>query len=288
MKKLFMAAVVLVMVSIPTAGFAGNIDSPGDPSAGSGMYTLLELYNYLNSGTVPTISGSFQEPSSGPGSTMKTTKNIYDDSKAKFDLCDAQASDVGSGKKFFSTLSGNWGVKTGTGSIATDPAPVAKTGQTTSYATGDDGDLEEGVAWPDPRWTCYDAEKVEVNCSTGSPVVVTDDLTGLMWAKNPSTWTGKSWANAITECNALDLGGYTDWRLPNTKELFSLIDCGQYNPALPPSHPFTGVELSTDYWSSSTYAAVTTWARAVTMYGGGVRNVIKTDTQYVWPVRSGN
>jgi hypothetical protein len=28
-------------------------------------------------------------------------------------------------------------------------APVPKTGQTQKYATGDDGDLEKGVAWPD-------------------------------------------------------------------------------------------------------------------------------------------
>jgi hypothetical protein len=33
------------------------------------------------------------------------------------------------------------------------PAPVAKTGQTTSYATGDDGDYEKGVASPSPRFT---------------------------------------------------------------------------------------------------------------------------------------
>ncbi len=32
-------------------------------------------------------------------------------------------------------------------------APVAQTGQTTSYATGDDGDLEKGVASPSPRFT---------------------------------------------------------------------------------------------------------------------------------------
>ena len=31
------------------------------------------------------------------------------------------------------------------------PARVPKTGQTTSYAARDDGDLEKGVAWPNPR-----------------------------------------------------------------------------------------------------------------------------------------
>ena len=33
------------------------------------------------------------------------------------------------------------------------PAPVEKTGQTTSYGIGDDGDLEKGIPWPNPRFT---------------------------------------------------------------------------------------------------------------------------------------
>jgi hypothetical protein len=49
------------------------------------------------------------------------------------------------------------------------PAPVPKTWQTTSYGTGDDGDLRKGVAWPDPRWT------------DNGDGTVTDHLTGLIW-----------------------------------------------------------------------------------------------------------
>ncbi len=45
---------------------------------------------------------------------------------------------------------------------------VVKTGQTTSYRTGDDGDLEKGVAWPDTRFT-----------DNGNGTV-TDNLTGNM------------------------------------------------------------------------------------------------------------
>jgi hypothetical protein len=50
---------------------------------------------------------------------------------------------------------------------------LPETGQTTSYATGDDGDLEMGVAWPSPRFT------VSGDC-------VTDNLTGLMWTARNS------------------------------------------------------------------------------------------------------
>ena len=51
-------------------------------------------------------------------------------------------------------------------------APVPKTGQTTSYANGDDGDLELGVASPNPRFTDNGDGKV------------TDNLTELIWLKN--------------------------------------------------------------------------------------------------------
>jgi hypothetical protein len=52
------------------------------------------------------------------------------------------------------------------------PAPVEKTGQMTSYATGDDGDHEQGVAWPNPRFN-----------DRGNGTVV-DNLTGLTWLKD--------------------------------------------------------------------------------------------------------
>ena len=64
----------------------------------------------------------------------------------------------------------------------TPPAPVPKTGQTTSFAKvakGDDGNLMSGVAWPNPRFT-------DNNDGT-----VTDNLTGLIWLKNSLAGGGR-------------------------------------------------------------------------------------------------
>ncbi|MCX6354293.1 MAG: DUF2341 domain-containing protein [Candidatus Aureabacteria bacterium] len=91
-----------------------NMNPPGPPSAGSGMYTLSQIYDYLNLGVKATPVPSFREPGAGPGPTMKTVKEIYEDIQAKFDQCDVTAANVDSGKKFFSTLPGSWGVRTGT------------------------------------------------------------------------------------------------------------------------------------------------------------------------------
>jgi hypothetical protein len=173
------------------------------------------------------------------------------------------------------------------------PAPVPRTGQTTSHTTGDDGDLEAGVAWPSPRFV------------TGTTGIVTDTLTGLIWLKNANCavfYSGdfighnnRFWINALTAANLLAAGycGLTDgssagdWRLPNVRELQSLIDYSQYGPPLPSGHPFVGVQVDY-YWSSTTESGDTNWAFRVGMVVGTVYWSQKTGSQhYVWPVRGG-
>ena len=114
MKKL-MTIVLGMMVAVGMAGMAiaGSIDSPGPPSSGSGMYTLQQVYNYLSAGTTATIPGSFQEPSAGPGSTMKTTTEIVAAVATPFAQANATAADVKSGVTFFSTKASGWGVRSG-------------------------------------------------------------------------------------------------------------------------------------------------------------------------------
>ena len=180
----------------------------------------------------------------------------------------------------------------GGGSVYQEAA-VEKTGQTTSYATGDDGDLEKGVAWPNPRFT------------DNGDGTITDNLTGLIWLKDANCFGTRTWNNALSDCNGLADGscGLTDgssagdWRLPNRNELESLFHKGYYNPALPNTagtgqwsegDPFSNV-LSTYYWSSTTYASETDYAWNVYMYYGyvtshGSKNVY----YYVWPVRGGH
>ena len=72
---------------------------------------------------------------------------------------------------------------------------------------------------------------------------------------------------ALNDANTLNSGecGLTDgsvqgnWRLPNVRELQSLIDYGRYQPALPSGHPFIGVR-SAYYWTSTTYAGSSSYA----------------------------
>lgn len=173
--------------------------------------------------------------------------------------------------------------------VPTIPAPVPKTGQTTSYAYGDDGNLTRGVPWPSPRF------------KDNGNGTVTDNLTGLIWTKDANTfgerlvWQVGDTYPALEACATLNSGEYGltdgslegDWRLPNVRELQSLIDYGRYGPALPQGHPFVGV-VSFYYWSSSTYAPfLSPWAWYVYLGDGVAGADEKALDSYVWCVRGG-
>ena len=277
MMKVKALAPALILVFIAQIALAGALDPPGPPTAGSGMVTLQDIYDYLDSGLIPVIPGTFQEPSAGPAPTMKTTKEIYDHVKAEFDQCDAAPGDVVAGKKFFSTQSGTWGVQTGTAVLIS--AGVPKTGQTTAYRAGDDGALQKGVAWPSPRFT------INLGAEAGT---VTDNLTGLMWAKDANAPGINDWFDAIDYCNGLSLGDHDDWRLPNIKELQSLLDFGHDDPALPSGHPFDNVGTILPYWASTTKNSNSAHAWCVYIGSGHVDSYGKIDELvHVWPVRGG-
>jgi hypothetical protein len=149
------------------------------------------------------------------------------------------------------------------------PAGIPMTGQTTSFATGDDGDLEAGVTWPNPRFT-----------DNGNGTVG-DNLTGFVWLKNAScnyeTYTQPmTWNDALLFCNglAVDYCGLTDdsssgdWRLPNRFELASLLNLEYVNLAItntagtgqwPEGDPFNNLQANF-YWSATTRMANTSFA----------------------------
>lgn len=169
-------------------------------------------------------------------------------------------------------------------SITNPPAQLWKTGQTTSYETGDDGDLEEGVPWSLPRF----AEPVNG--------AVRDNLTGLMWTQDTNTpgpqacspSAGKFSYDAYPFIQCLNQNnylGHSDWRLPNRKELTSLIDHSGFNPALPSGHPFTGIG-SSGYWSSDTYGVLPSSGWYVDVNTGQVASAGKaSNALLIWPVR---
>jgi hypothetical protein len=76
---------------------------------------------------------------------------------------------------------------------------------------------------------------------------VTDKTTGLMWQQQDDGVSRANWDGQLQYCAGLNLGGHADWRLPNIKELASLVDPARENPATFPV--FHGVKGA---YSSST------------------------------------
>jgi len=245
------------------------------------VFTVVFLPGLLRAGEL--------EPTGPPGPTMHTLDEIYN--------------------KMDAFASGGCGV----------PAPVEKTGQTSSYDTGDDGDLEMGVAWPNPRFTD--------NGSLYYTFTVTDNLTGLMWLKHANCIAalypgfdndeaigaledgGVTWQHAIDFIAAINDGtypdcgaGYTDWRVPNMRELASLIHYGVWDPTLPNTagtgqwtedDPFLNVPQESYeyfYWSSTHDLIGDPSGGKVWTVGfedGSAESRDKTDELCVWAVRGG-
>jgi hypothetical protein len=118
---------------------------------------------------------------------------------------------------------------------------------------------------------------------------VLDRLTGLMWTRSPNGTAGAvDWQEALEAARAikeLRVGGHADWRLPNIRELTSLVDLEQHSPALPPDHPFDSVQEG--YWSSTTSVYEPRYAWALYTLDGAVGVGYKARANFhVWGVRT--
>jgi len=118
---------------------------------------------------------------------------------------------------------------------------------------------------------------------------VHDAHTGLTWsmdanpAGRPLSW--KDALLAVHTFNRNQLDGHRDWRLPNIRELESLVDLGTHSPALPIKHPFVSVQDA--YWSSTTSVYEPRYAWTLYSRDGIVGVGFKPgDDFFLWPVRN--
>ncbi len=185
---------------------------------------------------------------------------------------------------------------------------LPKTGQSKCYDssgsiiscanTGQDGESQKGVAWPNPRFT--------INYDTS----IIDNLTGLLWAPDGNLvatrdngWDTDGTANdgKVTWQHALDYVaklkaenylGHDDWRLPNVNELESLVN---YDDPVINSHgdvysllrkTFANIQWDL-YWSSSTKTDYPVNASSIILLMGGTYSGWKDNNMHVLPVRGG-
>ncbi|MBY0276414.1 DUF1566 domain-containing protein [Candidatus Binatia bacterium] len=180
---------------------------------------------------------------------------------------------------------------------------LAATGQTTCSSdngasiacagTGQDGELRAG------------APSALVDNGDGT---ITDRNTGLVWEKlsddggihdKDTSYTWQAGFTRVASLNAASFAGYSDWRVPNQKELESIVDYGRSNPAIAsafqngctPGCSVTACSCATSQvytWSSTTLQDVQNFAWAVWTADGSSVNLQKIADWGVRAVRGGN
>jgi len=128
---------------------------------------------------------------------------------------------------------------------------------------------------------------------------VTHVKTGLMWKRcsEGQVWNGTTCAGAATTytwqialnqaktVNTAGFAGFTDWRVPNKKELASIVEIQCVTPSI--NATIFPATVSGWYWSSSPYAGSATFAWFVGFNGGGELANFKSNNNYVRLVRGG-
>ena len=161
-----------------------------------------------------------------------------------------------------------------------DSGGLPKTGQTILCQTGDDGDLKKGRPLSGPHYTADNVNNT-----------ITDNGTGLMWINNTSLAgvSGTySWPGAIAACT-LTYAGCSNWRLPNIKELRSIVNYEMANPAIGEStsqSPWVNTDPGY-YWSSTSHGWFTQMAWFVNFSDGSIMYAGYGLACRIRPVRGG-
>jgi hypothetical protein len=120
--------------------------------------------------------------------------------------------------------------------------------------------------------------------------MVEDRWTGLRWTSTAHSGANRmTWEEALVSPAALNQekhGGCSDWRLPNIRELESLVDLTCHSPALAAGHPFQ--EVQDGYWSSTTSVYEPRYAWVLYLQDGAVGVGFKPEATFsAWAVAGG-
>lgn len=189
-------------------------------------------------------------------------------------------------------------VRIGGGGTAPIGATLTKTGQTVSYRTGDDGDIEAG------RATSFTV--LASNNPFGNTNRFTDTSGGTTYANNIvidwSTYdgstvlglsraaiaTGNTWNQAVDNSLAFSVGTFTSgWRLPNIREIFNLTNYANDQNNLLNYSPLNLSSSGRVYWTSNTVLNATTFAYAFNNIGLTTQQAKTSSVAFTYfPVRT--
>ena len=304
--------VVLVSIFLVAAiARAGNMAPSGVPAASG--YTLGDIFTRLTTNATSTEEIHGFAPGASPAGSLHSLTDIY----AAIPAIDA--SQVLSGTSYLGVAGAYNAANLTAGNVKNGVAyGVSSTGTFKTHLP-DTGNGNPRLCYNDSAsqpcndgntgWPRQDADAVgdAAACSLsftpltiGSDSVVLDNCTNLMWTKCPygasgsdcsvNEWgTMTTWKAALQTCATLNYGGYTDWRLPNVKELLSLLDFtydSNLGVALINAIAFPN-STPGNVWSATTPFAVPGRAYSVDFWwGAAVTSSKADDNEYVRCVRN--
>jgi hypothetical protein len=173
-----------------------------------------------------------------------------------------------------------------------------KTGQTTSYRTGDDGDIEAGrgesfttLASNNPfgntnRFT----DELGTQTYTNNIVIdwSTYDGATVLGLSRAAIATGNTWNQAVDNALAFSVGTFTSgWRLPNMKELYNFVNFANNTENFLNYSPLNLSSVGRLYWTSNTNVAASTSAYFFNNVGMTSHVAKTTSTSFTYfPVRT--
>jgi hypothetical protein len=128
---------------------------------------------------------------------------------------------------------------------------------------------------------------------------IEDLCAGLLWQKDTFSTPGRRWTDALLHAESLILasdgtwhtdpeaaaahGGilFDDWRLPDARELSSLVDYGRFDPSVDPLL----VVAPAGYWSSTTFAGSRDEGWCINFFDGDLEPIAKAASLKVIVVR---
>jgi Protein of unknown function (DUF1566) len=124
---------------------------------------------------------------------------------------------------------------------------------------------------------------------------ISDLLTGLIWLQDADLFSEVSWEDALRKARQLSSGAGElkddskpgQWRLPNIREMLSLIDYGMSDPIIPKNKVFKNVRTAI-YWTSTSLfpAAKLSWMMTLGI-GPTVFDIkLPPNKNRMWPVRN--
>jgi hypothetical protein len=267
-------------IDVPS-GISNNLTAPDAHLRikKSGGTNIVEIDLLSGSDTVQTISDSVITLKDS-GNAIISTTNVQATDSANITAPDAT---IQINNRTFGNAKSN---ETKNFSLTT--AKLMATGQTTSYATGDDGNLQQGRSFTTLLENNPFGNTNRFTALNGTQTYTNNIV--LDW----STWNGqtvlgyyrlingtgtvltKTWATAISESNALSVSVYTSsWRLVNRNELNNICNM---ELSIPLNYAPFNINLVTQIWSSTTLKSITNQAYRVSNVNGNINSVDKAST----------